>query len=178
MTCGNSQLWHDYGLMPSLEAVCGRLFGRPGWIPKALWGGLLSFVPILNVLALGYLLEFTLRLRRLGEWELPEWRDQNFPNLFAEGLRAFLILVAYVGIPLLAGWLLSEIVDFLTFDLLGIVSHFPLAIAGFIAPFLFLSAIHAYLSDGIYNDAWQIRSVLLQAKKFWTRLAIPVVAFW
>ena len=164
--------------MPSLEAVCGRLFGRPGWIPKALWGGLLSFVPILNVLALGYLLEFTLRLRRLGEWELPEWRDQNFPNLFAEGLRAFLILVAYVGIPLLAGWLLSEIVDFLTFDLLGIVSHFPLAIAGFIAPFLFLSAIHAYLSDGIFNDAWQIRSVLLQAKKFWPRLAIPVVAFW
>ena len=60
------------------------------------------------------------------------------------------LLLAYVGIPLLAGWLLSEIVDFLTFDLLGIVSHFPLAIAGFIAsPFLFLSAIHAYLSDGI-----------------------------
>ena len=80
----------------------------------------------------------------LGDWELPEWRDQNFPNLFAEGLRAFLILLAYVGIPLFAGWLLSEIVDFVTFDLLGIVSHFPLAIAGFIAPFLFLSAIHTY----------------------------------
>ena len=88
--------------------------------------------------------------------ELPEWRDQNFPNLFLEGLRALLILLAYVGVPLFAGWLLSEIVELLTFDLLGIVSHFPLAFAGFVAPFLFLSGIHSYLSDGLFSDAWQI----------------------
>ena len=164
--------------MPSLEAVCGKLFGRPGWVPKALWGGLLSFVPILNVLALGYLVEYTLRLRRLREWELPEWRDQNFPNLFLEGLRALLILLAYVGVPLFAGWLLSEIVELLTFDLLGIVSHFPLAFAGFVSPFLFLSGIHSYLSDGLFSDAWQIRTVITNSKKFWPRLAIPVIAFW
>ena len=164
--------------MPSLEAVCGRLFGRPAWIPKALWGGLLSFVPILALLALGYLLEYAQRLRRLGEWELPEWRDQNFPNLLAEGVRAFIILLGYVGVPLLAGWLLSKIVDLLTFGLLGIVSHFPLALAGFAAPFLFLSAIHAYLNDGIFADAWQFRPVFKQAQKFWPRLAIPVIAFW
>ena len=137
--------------------------GVSGWIPKALWGGLLSFVPILNVLALGYLWNLPCGFDGLGNGN-SRMAGSKFPNLFAEGLRAFLIFLAYVGIPLLAGWLLSEIVDFLTFDLLGIVSHFPLAIAGFLAPFLFLSAIHAYLSDGIYNDAWQIRSVLLQAK--------------
>ena len=98
--------------MPSLEAVCGRLFGRPGWIPKALWGGLLSFVPILNLLALGYLIEYTQRLRRLGEWELPDWRDQNFPVLFGEGIRAFLVFIAYAGFPCsqdgcLVRWLIS-----------------------------------------------------------------------
>ena len=164
--------------MPSLEAVCGKLFGRPGWVAKALWGGLLSFVPVLNVLALGYLVEYTLRLRRLREWELPEWRDQNFPNLFVEGLRALLILLAYVGVPLLAGWLLSEIIELLTFDLLGIVSYFPLALAGFAAPFFFLSGIHSYLSDGLFSDAWQIRTVITTSKKFWPRLAIPVIAFW
>ena len=79
--------------------------------------------------------------------------DQNFPNLFAEGLRAFLIL-RFCGNSPVYRVAFSEIVDFITFDLLGIVSHFPLAIAGFIAPFLFLSAIHAYLNDGIYSDAW------------------------
>ena len=41
--------------MPSLEAVCTRLFGRPGWIPKVLLGGGLSFIPGLNLFALGYL---------------------------------------------------------------------------------------------------------------------------
>lgn len=164
--------------MPSLEAVCGRLFGRPGWVPKALWGGLLSFVPILNLLALGYLIEYTQRLRRFGEWELPEWRDQNFPNLLADGLRAFIIFLGYVGVPLLAGWLLSLIFDTLTIGLLGIISHFPLAIAGFIAPFLFLSAMHAYLTDGIFADAWQFRSIINRARKFWPRLALPVIAFW
>ena len=164
--------------MPSLEAVCGRLFGRPGWVPKALWGGLLSFVPILNLLALGYLIEYTQRLRRFGEWELPEWRDQNFPNLLADGLRAFIIFLGYVGVPLLAGWLLSLIFDTLTIGLLGIISHFPLAIAGFIAPFLFLSAIHAYLVDGIFADAWQFQSIINRARKFWPRLALPVIAFW
>ena len=122
------------------------------------------------------LVEYTLRLRRLREWELPEWRDQNFPNLFLEGLRALLILLAYVGVPLFAGWLLSEIVELLTFDLLGIVSHFPLAFAGFVAPFLFLSGIHSYLSDGLFSDAWQIRTVITNSKKF-VRLAIPVIAF-
>ena len=164
--------------MPSLEAVCGRLFGCPGWIPKALWGGLLSFVPILNVLALGYLLEFTLRLRRLGEWELPEWRDQNFPNLFAEGLRAFLILLAYVGIPLLAGWLLSLILGGLSFGMLGVVAYFPLAVAGFVGPFLFLAGVHAYLEDGLFADSWQIREILGVARDYWPKLAIPVIAFW
>ena len=140
--------------MPSLEAVCGRLFGQPGWIPKALLGGLLSFVPVLNVFALGYLIEYAQRLRRLGDSELPEWRDQNFQALFIEGLRAFVVLLSYIGIPLLIGGLLSKIFDFFTFGLLGIVSYFPIAIFGFIGPFLFLSAIHAYLRDGIFSDVW------------------------
>ena len=164
--------------MPSLEAVCGRLFGQPGWIPKALWGGLLSFVPVLNVLALGYLIEYAQRLRRLGDSELPEWRDQNFQALFIEGIRAFVVLLSYIGIPLLLGILLSKIFDFFTFGLLGIVSYFPMAISGFIGPFLFLSAIHAYLRDGIFSDVWQIRSVLKNAQKLWPQLAIPVIAFW
>ena len=40
------------------EAVCAKLFGRPGWIPKVLRGGALSFVPGINIFALGYLLTY------------------------------------------------------------------------------------------------------------------------
>jgi hypothetical protein len=62
--------------------------------------------------------------------------------------------------------------------MLGIVSHFPLAIAGFVSPFLFLSAVHTYLSDGIFTDVWQFRTVFNRARSFWPRLVLPVIAFW
>ena len=139
--------------MPSLEAVCGRLFGKPGWVPKALVGGLLSFVPFLNLLALGFLMEYGHRLRSRGTWELPDWREVNLPELLTEGFRGFVLLLGYIGIPLLAGWLVSGMIDILTFGLLGIVSFFPLAATGFVAPFLFLSSLNAYLRDGIFPIA-------------------------
>ena len=164
--------------MPSLEAVCGRLFGKPGWVPKALVGGLLSFVPFLNLLALGFLMEYGHRLRSRGTWELPDWREVNLPELLTEGFRGFVLLLGYIGIPLLAGWLVSGMIDILTFGLLGIVSFFPLAATGFVAPFLFLSSLNAYLRDGIFSDCWQLRPIIANAKNLWPQMALPIIAFW
>ena len=164
--------------MPSLEAVCGRLFGNPGWIPKALWGGALCFIPILNLFSLGYLLEYVQRLRRSNQWDLPEWREMEIPGLFIGGIRMLLLLLGYVGVPLLAGWLLSLILGGLSFGMLGVVAYFPLAVAGFVGPFLFLAGVHAYLEDGLFADSWQIREILGVARDYWPKLAIPVIAFW
>ena len=75
--------------MPSLEAVCGRLFGQPDGSRRHCWR-ILSLSG-LNVFALGYLIEYAQRLRRLGDSELPEWRIE-FQALFIEGLRAFVVL--------------------------------------------------------------------------------------
>ena len=72
--------------MPSLEAVCGRLFGHPGWVSKALWGGALCFIPVLNLFSLGYLLEYTVRLRQNKEWHLPDWKEMEPVSLFTGGL--------------------------------------------------------------------------------------------
>jgi len=164
--------------MPSLEAVCGRLFGHSGWMPKVLWGGILSFIPFLNLFSLGYLLEYGLRLRQSRQWELPEWREMEIRSLLSNGVRMLLIILAYAGIPLLAGWMISRLVAFLSFDLLGIVSYFPLALAGFACPFLVLSSIHAYLQDGLFSDSWDVRNVFITAWSNWTKLVIPVLSFW
>ena len=137
--------------MPSLEAVCGRLFGRPGWIPKVLWGGALCFIPILNLFAFGYLLEYARQIRQSSHWDLPEWRDHEFSTLFLSGIR---------------------------FGMLGIIAFFPLAAAGFIAPFLFLSSIHAYLEDGIFSDSFQVQKIANSALLMWPKLAISVISFW
>ena len=164
--------------MPSLEAVCGRLFGHPGWMPKVLWGGALSFIPVLNLFSLGYLLEYAVRLRQTRQWELPEWREMEVPSLLQGGLRMLLILAGFGGIPLLVGWLASELVSFLSLGLLGVVSYFPLAACGFVSPFLVLASMHAYLQDGLFSDSWDIKSVLVSARETWPKLILPVIAFW
>ncbi len=164
--------------MPSLEAVCTRLFGRPGWIPKVLLGGGLSFIPGLNLFALGYLFIYGRNLRRGQQLDLPEWSEMNLPELFICGLRLFGLLILYIGIPMIIGWITSLILYFLTFGLLGVVAYLPLAITGFFSPMLFLSAFMAYLRHEEFRDAFEIRILFKQAINGWKPLALPVVAFW
>ena len=164
--------------MPSLEAVCTRLFGRPGWIPKVLLGGGLSFIPGLNLFALGYLFIYGRQLRRSGRVDLPEWPEMNWPELFVCGLRLFGLLILYIGLPMLVGWIVSILLYFLTFGLLGVVAYFPLAICGFFSPMFFLSAFMAYLKHEEFRDAFQIRILLQEVLSGWKPLALPVVAFW
>jgi len=164
--------------MPSLEAVCTRLFGRPGWIPKVLLGGGLSFIPGLNLFALGYLFIYGRQLRRGGRVDLPEWSEMNWPELFICGLRLFGLLILYIGLPMLVGWIVSLLLYFLTFGLLGVVAYFPLAICGFFSPMFFLSAFMAYLKHEEFRDAFQIRILAQEVLSGWKPLALPVVAFW
>jgi len=164
--------------MPSLEAVCTRLFGRPGWIPKVLLGGGLSFIPGLNLFALGYLFIYGRQLRRSGRVDLPEWSEMNWPELFICGLRLFGLLILYIGLPMLVGWIVSLLLYFLTFGLLGVVAYFPLAICGFFSPMFFLSSFMAYLKHEEFRDAFQIRILAQEVLSGWKPLALPVVAFW
>ena len=164
--------------MPSLEAVCTRLFGRPGWIPKVLLGGGLSFIPGLNLFVLGYLFIYGRQLRRSGRVDLPDWSEMNWPELFVCGLRLFGLLILYIGLPMLVGWIVSILLYFLTFGLLGVVAYFPLAICGFFSPMFFLSAFMAYLKHEEFRDAFQIRILAQEVLSGWKPLALPVVAFW
>ena len=61
----------------------------------------------------------------------------KFPQPFCRRFRGFVLLLGYIGIPLLAGWLVSGMIDILTFGLLGIVSLFPLCCNWFRSPLSF-----------------------------------------
>ena len=165
-------------LMPSLEAVCIRLFGRPGWIAKVLLGGGLSFVPGLNLFALGYLMVYGRRLRRSQQLDLPEWSEMDWPSLFIDGLKMFSLLFCFIGIPLMVGWVVSLLLFFITFGILGVVAYFPIALCGFIAPILFLCSFGAYLQNENFRDAFQLRFIIEEGLKSWKVLALPVVCFW
>ena len=164
--------------MPSLEEVCIKLLGRPSWVPKVLVGGALSFIPLLNLISLGYLLEYTIRLRHKGIWDLPDWKNVPLLILIKSGFRFFVLLLVYAVCPIMVGFLITLLLDVLTFGILGIVSYFPVAIGAFVGPFLFLAAIHAYLSDGLLSDAFKINLIYGIVKKMALKLVLPVIAFW
>lgn len=164
--------------MPSLEAVCGKLFGHPGWVSKVIWGGALSFIPILNLFSLGYLLKYTIQLRQNKDWALPEWNEMEPIPLLSGGLQVFLLILVYSGCPILIGWLASLLLNLLTFGFLGIVSFVPLAAGAFIAPFLFLSSMHIFVRDGLFSDAWRVKFVIEVAQAMSPQLILPVIAFW
>jgi hypothetical protein len=178
MTCEISAPCHIPTVMPSLEAVCGKLFGHPSWVSKVIWGGALSFIPILNLFSLGYLLKYTIQLRQNKDWDLPEWNEMEPIPLLSGGLQVFLLLLAYSGCPILIGWLASMLLDLLTFGFLGIVSFVPLTAGAFIAPFLFLSSMHVFVRDGLYSDAWKVKFIIEVARVMSPQLILPVIAFW
>ena len=90
----------------------------------------------------------------------------------------FMLLLAYACAPILSGWFISHLLDLLTFGMLGIVSYLPLAAGFFIAPFLFIASIFAFVRDGLYSDAWKAVLVLKVAHVMAQKLVLPVIAFW
>ena len=164
--------------MPSFDAVVRRLFSQPGWTSKALLGGALSFVPIVNFLAFGYLLEYAFRVRGTRDLALPEWNDLGWRDLFFRGLQFTAIFALTFLVPLLAGWLVSRLLDLLTFGILGYLTYAPLGVMAFVAPPLFLASLHLYVQDGLFADAWNLREVLRLSVAAARPLLIPTLAFW
>ena len=164
--------------MPSFEALCGRLFCQAGWMPKVLWGGALTFVPVVNFLPLGYIMEYTLRLSRTGDGELPDLKDFSLLELFSSGCKLALLLLGYLILPVFLGWGVSEFLDLLTFGFLGVAAYLPVGVGAFAGMFLFLSGVRSYARDGLYADAWRIKEVATLAGSAYRALIFPILAFW
>jgi len=164
--------------MPSFEALCGRLFVQAGWMPKMLWGGALTFIPVVNFLPFGYLMEYALRLSRSGDGEMPAWQDFSLLELFSSGCKLALLLLGYLILPVFLGWGVSEVLDLLTFGFLGVAAYLPMGIGAFAGMFFFLSAVRNYARDGLFSDAWRIREVATLAGQASRGLIFPILAFW
>lgn len=138
----------------------------------------MTFVPVVNLLPLGYLMEYTLRLSRTGDGELPGWQDFSLLELFASGCKLALLLLGYLILPAFLGWGVSEFLDLLTFGFLGVAAYLPVGIGAFAGMFFFLSGVRSYARDGLYADAWRIREVATLAGSAYRALIFPILAFW
>jgi hypothetical protein len=85
------------------------MFEDESWIMKIVIGGILLFIPIVNFMVLGYMLETLKRSADGMDIPLPEWDD--FGGKFMKGLMLFVIGLVYT-IPI---WLVACVIWALMF---------------------------------------------------------------
>lgn len=83
--------------MSDLKQLLGFPFREREWFVKMILGSIVSIVPILNFLCLGYFIRCIQNGWR-GYLCLPDW--DNWRELFRDGCMVFLILLAYLVLPI------------------------------------------------------------------------------
>ena len=161
--------------MPSFEDICRSLFCSAEAGKRLLIGGLLSFVPILNLFAFGYLYRFANQFRQTGKLELPEWSDWGV--LFAEGLYFFVVGLLYFWLPVLVGWLLALILFELSLGFLGVVALFPISASVVLGVALMMSALFEFQLDAHWGSLFNWKRIVHRVVSLWPALVLPIILF-
>lgn len=167
--------------MPALEKICQRMIGGTGFWNKILIGGFISFVPILNLLALGYLYRYSFRLRRTGDLALPEWTNEGALYM-TDGLRLFFILVPFCFLPLFLAAGLSCLLKIIfvglwLHPLAYTIAFFPFGMALAVTPALSMSALYQYQTEEDWESLLEWRPILNRLNAALPYLVIPSLAF-
>ena len=157
---------------PIFEEVFMSLLRQPAVGLKLLLGGLLSFVPVVNIFAFGYLYRFALRIRRTGQVSLPEWTDRL--GLFSEGLRFGVAWLMYWALPVLVTVILGQILDALH---LGFMSYLLLSTVVMLASILFCAALYRLQTRSDYKDLLDFSLILRMSLRGGLGFVLPALAF-
>jgi hypothetical protein len=157
---------------PIFEEVFSRMLGLSGFWLKMLVGGLLSFVPIINFFAFGYLLRLSKGVMRTGRLTLPDWED--WAELLADGLKFGVVWLFYWFLPLLLAAAIS-----LVFALIGLgaFSWLVLSVAFFLSPILFGAALYRFNRRQNFHDLLDVVLIIRMSYGAFPRLIIPALVF-
>lgn len=148
---------------------------EPGWGSKFLIGGLLFFIPILQVFTLGYLLQYARRIRRDMELALPEWT--GWGELFLDGLRMLVVWACFFLLPLSAGWFLFAIYRWTIPGIFGLASLAWLFVAAgwLLGCYLFMAALYRYVALGNFKSLLDLKTIFRMAFVMRWQLALPTL---
>ncbi|WP_269523214.1 DUF4013 domain-containing protein [Coraliomargarita parva] len=156
---------------PIFEEVQRQLIRQPKFTLKVVIGGLLSFIPVVNILAFGYLYRFTSQLRRSGQPALPEWNE--WQGLFLDGLRFGAVWVLFWLLPVLLASGLSSLMAILHVGALGYLIFMSVCLC---APLFFSAALYRLQMRSDFKD---LLDLSLIARMTWTllpRYIVPALA--
>jgi hypothetical protein len=157
---------------PIFEEVFSRTLSLPGFWVRVLVGGLLSFVPVVNIFAFGYLYRFSRGVRKSGLVAMPEWTD--WKGLFADGLKFAVVWLAYWLLPLFLAAVISVVIGAIG---LGALSYLLVSFAFLLSPILFSSALYRYNMHSDFKDLLDVALIVRMTYMEFPRLIIPALAF-
>ena len=157
---------------PIFEEVSTQLVCQPRFWVKWLIGGILSFIPVANIFAFGYLYRFSVRLRRTGKVSLPEWDD--WAGLFADGLKFGLVWIIYWVLPLSLASVLS-----LVFCALGlhVLSYLSVTATFFATSILFCSALYRFHINPKFKTLFEIGYIFRMSQIGLGAYVLPIFVF-
>jgi hypothetical protein len=158
--------------MPIFEEVANRLIKLPGLGVNFLIGGLLSFVPIVNVFAFGYLYRLSRAVRKSGQPALPAWNDWS--GLFLDGLRFAVIWLVFWFLPIL---LASFIAWLMPFIYLGALTGIFFLTSVLLSTVLFSSALYRYNMRRNFKDLLDLMLIFRMTRMELPRLILPGFVF-
>jgi hypothetical protein len=143
------------------------------WVQKVLIGGIVAIIPIVNLIAGGYLLK-VMKGAMDGKPGMPKWDDWG--NLFMNGLMAAIIVLIYMIIPILillvsAGSIMSTVIsksaaisedpDMLFTAIAGALGGFLIAaLLALIFGFLLPMALSMYVRENNFGAALRFNEVI------------------
>ena len=156
---------------PIFEEAFLRLVRQQGILLKIIVGGLLSFIPIINLFAFGYLYRFSGSIRRSGSLGLPDWSD--WKGMFVDGL--------WFAVPWLAFWLLPVVViSFLSGFIgaigLGAVAYLLFAGVLLVSPWLFSAALYRLQMRQDFRDLLDLPLIFKLCYAFALPMLVPALA--
>jgi len=154
------------------EDVANELVFQPQFLVKLLVGGVLSFVPGVNILAFGYLYRFSVQLRRTGRVVLPDWKDWS--GLFSDGLKFGAIWVVYWLLPLLVALLVAKGLFSIGFFVLG---YLLVSATFFVASTLFCSALYRFHMNPEYSTLLEVGRIARMSLAGLYAYILPILAF-
>ncbi|MEQ8201529.1 MAG: DUF4013 domain-containing protein [Syntrophomonadaceae bacterium] len=128
--------------MPELKCLLGMPFRGQQWVLKLLAGGVITLIPLVNIMSLGYFVH-CINSGQRGRRCLPEWWD--WQDYIRQGCTMLLIILIYLVAAALIVWLAmcipvaGTLLSTLLF--LVIILVIPMALANY--------ALHYVFQDGL-----------------------------
>ncbi|MFP4540792.1 MAG: DUF4013 domain-containing protein [Opitutales bacterium] len=167
--------------MPRIESLSREVWKDNEFRFKWVLGGVLGSIPLLNLLVLGYFLRYARQLRHGGDLHLPEW--DNWGDLLLDGVRMLVLQLVFLGLPVLAGLIVSSLLSWLLTALyLGFFGSTVAWLFFFgamgLGLLLWSAALQRYLPSQDWGRVFDLPAVWGTALRMLPAMVVPTLCFW